>query len=136
VIVDTSALVAIAYREPGAAAIMAALVAESGTLPAPALLEFYRVTALAGGSIHPAAEALLSELVAGGLAILPFNEAQAAAAAQANAAWGKGNGAGGRLNIIDLMIYAAAKTSSESVLCTGRDFAATDIAIHPASRPS
>lgn len=41
---------------------------------------------------------------------------------------------GGVLNLLDLMVYAAAKDRDEPVLCTGRDYAFTDVGIHPASR--
>ena len=45
---------------------------------------------------------------------------------------GKGNG--GKLNLLDRMAYATAKHTARPVLRTGRDFADTDAAIHPASR--
>lgn len=41
---------------------------------------------------------------------------------------------GGVSNLFDLMVYAAAKDRDEPVLCTGRDYASTDVSIHPASR--
>ena len=58
----------------------------------------------------------------------------AATAATAQIAFGKGNGRGGALNLLDLMVYAVAKDSGMPLLCTGRDFASTDAHIHPSSR--
>ncbi len=52
----------------------------------------------------------------------------------ANEAHGTGNHRGGTLNLLDLMVYGMAKRTGRPILCTGRDFAATGIAIHPASR--
>ena len=45
-----------------------------------------------------------------------------------------GNSKGGKLNLLDLMVYAVAKRTGRPILCTGRDFASTDADIHPASR--
>ena len=55
-------------------------------------------------------------------------------AAGSHARYGKGNGRGGLLNILDLMVYATAKDRGLSLLFTGRDFISTDVAVHPASR--
>jgi ribonuclease VapC len=44
------------------------------------------------------------------------------------------NGRGGRLNLLDLMVYAAARRTGLPILCTGADFAASGAAVHPASR--
>ena len=45
-----------------------------------------------------------------------------------------GNSKGGKLNLLDLMVYAVAKRTGRPILCTGRDFASADADIHPASR--
>lgn len=36
--------------------------------------------------------------------------------------------------MLDVMVYCLARRLGRPILCTGRDFAATDAAIHPASR--
>jgi ribonuclease VapC len=54
--------------------------------------------------------------------------------AEAHRLHGLGNGRGGRLNMLDAMVYCGAKRLKRLILCTGRDFASTDAAIHPASR--
>jgi ribonuclease VapC len=56
-------------------------------------------------------------------------------AAEADARNGKDMGEGGKLNLFDLMVYAVAKQRGEPLLCTGKDFAASDALLHPACRP-
>ena len=80
------------------------------------------------------AEAFIANLLAGPLDLFPFTIDHARAAATANFRFGTGNGTGGSLNLLDLMVYGCAKILERPILCTGRDFAATDAAIHPASR--
>ena len=136
-IVDTSALVAIVYQEKGYEPIMTALAMDPSALriPAPVLVELNRVTAFDDNSPHPDAEALVRSLVASGANITPFDEKMASAAARANVKYGTGNGLGGLLNMLDLMVYAAADTMELEILCTGADYPSTDAKIHPASRP-
>lgn len=133
-IVDTSALVAILIREPGWEAMRAALVDETARLPAPALVEFVRVAASERLGLAQPARALIDAAQATGLEIVAFTAAHAALATTANARFGAGQRQGGKLNVLDLMVYAVARDYAEPVLCTGSDFAATDIALHPASR--
>jgi ribonuclease VapC len=130
-IVDTSALVAIVRGETGHLELLAALTGEAAGLPAPALVEYARVTAFANNIPDPRAAALLQEL---GITILPFGPEAAGAATVANIDYGSGNGRGGPLNLLDLMVYAIAKVEALPILCTGKDFAATDARLHPASR--
>jgi ribonuclease VapC len=59
-----------------------------------------------------------------GLVIQAFKAAHASIAADA----------GGVLTVLDLMVCAFARNYGEPVLCTGKDFATTDIALHAASR--
>lgn len=135
VIVDTTALVALVARERGAGPIADALSESVIWLPAPVLLEFHLVTAATGNSPNPAAAAaLMARLIADGARVRVFDADCAAAAAVASALYGKGNGLGGLLNILDLMVYATAKVMRLPILCTGKDFAATDAILHPASR--
>ena len=76
----------------------------------------------------------LAQYQAFGLNVAPFELAHASQAIDANLHHGKGMGQGGKLNLLDLMVYAVARARGEPVLCTGRDFAATDLVLHPASR--
>ena len=134
-IVDTSALIAILLGEQGRDAILDALDGETAFLPAPALAEYW---AVAGGSRVDAldiARQLMAEWRDGGLTVLPFTQDHAARVLEAIPAYGKGNGRGGTLNLLDLMVYAVAKERVEPLLCAGKDFAATDLELHAASQP-
>ena len=133
-IVDTSALAAIALGEPNWEALTKAIIAWPGIVPAPVLVELRLALAKHGKSAVDAAFALVENEVMRGMVIAPFEERHAALVAPAFARFGKGNGRGGVLNFGDLMVYAVAKDRGEPVLCTGRDFSSTDLAIHPASR--
>lgn len=136
-IIDTSALVASLYCEKGADTINRAFAYEAGTafIPAPVLFEYHRVTSLKANVPNPVALELQEKLLALGVRLLPFDEPMAMAAAATNEKYGSGNERGGKLNLLDLMVYAAAKARDLPILCTGRDFATTDAKIHPASRP-
>lgn len=132
-IVDTSALVAVAMNEPYAARLSDAMLT-GGRVPAPVVVEYRRVVTERGSRTAPAAEALLKDLLANELTVEPFTDEDAEIASVANFEHGAGNGRGGRLNLVDLMVYAAARRLRLPILCSGTDFASTDIAIHPASR--
>jgi ribonuclease VapC len=132
VIVDTSALMAILKRETGYGALLDAIGREGGSLPAPAMLEYDRVTRPTPDA--DLARELLDLCAERGLAIVAFTADHARIAADGDERYGKGNGAGGRLTILDLMVYAVAKAHGEPLLCVGRDFATTDLVMHPASR--
>lgn len=130
-IVDTSAVVAMARGEKGFLELRAVFATELGAVPTPVLVEFNRVMAEAGDRPDLEALGLLDDL---GVHIMPFGGPAAHAAIVANERFGGGNGRGGKLNLLDLMVYAVAKVEDLPVLCTGNDFSSTDIAIHPASR--
>lgn len=134
-IVDTSAMIALVQREPGSRRIAEAIADEAGRIPAPVIVEFQRVVTARGSRQAPQAQALLSELLAE-LEIEPFTAEDAEVASAANLLYGAGNGRGGRLNLVDLMVYAVAKRLRAPILCTGTDFASTDAAVHPAGRSS
>jgi ribonuclease VapC len=133
-ILDSSALVAVYRRERGFDAIIGAVDA-SAHIPAPVMVEFERVVTK-GGSLPPdKARSFLSHLTQQfGVTVEPFTAEDAAIASEANVAHGAGNGRGGRLNLLDLMVYATARRLDLPILCTGTDFASTGISIHPASR--
>lgn len=133
-IVDTSALVAVLWRERGYEPLRDALLSQPGRLPAPARVELERVIAGTREDAGADADALLAELAERDFALLPFTPEHAQVAKTANARFGLGNGRGGTLNMLDLMVYACAKVERRPILCAGRDFRATDAAIHPASR--
>ena len=133
-IVDTSALVAVLRREDGYAPILTALLADPGVIPAPVLVEFHRVASLDGNVINPEAEALIGKITAASIDISAFDGETAMAAIRANAVFGSGGGRSGKLNMLNLMVYGVAKVTARPILCTGKNFTATDALIHPASR--
>ncbi len=133
-IVDTSALIAILYEEPGSDAMRRALLTEVAFIPAPVVLEFLRVASLESHRLGDLARQLLASLQSFGAEIVPFDAHHALIAQRANHDHGKGMGKGGKLNLLDLMVYAVAQQRGEPLLCTGNDFAATDLVLHKASR--
>lgn len=133
-IVDTSALVAILLREPGAEALLVAIAQEGGVLPSPAHVEYLRVASSSRVGLGREAAMLLERFGRLGLDTVPFTEEHARIAGEANLHYGKGIGSGGVLNLLDLMVYAVAKERGQPLLCTGNDFTVTDLVIHPASR--
>lgn len=110
-----------------------ALATEAALLPAPARVEFFRIASAERLNLRSQALALLSEWDAGGMETVAFTAVHADLAARANARFDKGNGRGGELNPLDLMVYAVAMERGEPLLFKGRDFAATDVTRHPAS---
>ena len=133
-IVDTSALVAIVSREPHADTLLDAILDGDAAIPAPAFVEFNRVVSGRGSRFAKSAVETVEQLFANGLKIEPFTSQDAVHASNAISAHGSGNGRGGKLNLLDLMVYAVARRTGQPILCTGKDFAATDADIHPSSR--
>jgi ribonuclease VapC len=125
VIVDTSALVAIATAEPGYERLLRTVAAAADpVLPASCLLEAHMVIR---GRFPPAMVATLDRVVAEtGLRIAAFTEAHATLARAAFDRYGKGRNPAG-LNFGDCMAYAVAMAEGAPLLFTGEDFALTDM---------
>lgn len=134
-IIDTSALIAILLDEAGSDELLSAIAEERGAIPAPVRVEFMRVASGLRVQRRADAEDMLSRLARSGCTTLPFTESHASIAVSVEPTYGSGNGNGGGLNLLDLMVYAVAKERREPLLCTGKDFATTDIELHAASRP-
>ncbi len=133
-IVDTSALIAVLKSEPGWEALFNALCEEPGLIITPVLVEFRRVTAQELNRPSPSAGELLDRLATYRITTVPFAIGAAQAAVEAIKRFGSGKGLAGPLNMLDLMVYGAAKATRLPILCTGKDFTKTDALIHPASR--
>jgi ribonuclease VapC len=130
VVIDTSALIAIALHEPSRPALLHAM-SEAGirVLCSVSLLEAGIVLrARIGAPPLPALYDLVEEL---GCEIVPFDAAQAKAAIAAFARFGKGQGHRAQLNSGDCAVYALAALRGEPVLATGRDFRTTDLTVVP-----
>ncbi len=124
-ILDSSALLAIVFREPGfedvLARVLAAPVVAVGT---PTLTETGIVLeARLGGDSRGMLERLLDEL---GVQEIPFGEVHWREAVDAFRRWGKGQHPAA-LNFGDCMTYATASLSGEPLLFVGHDFTATDL---------
>lgn len=127
-VVDTSALVAIFLEEAGHEQLLAFLAgARDAVVSAATYVEMAAV--ICGRSKPPAAglktlDAMLREMR---VTVVPFDEAQAKAAAEARLRFGKGFGGPGGLNLGDTYSYALAKVRNAPLLFVGDDFSQTDI---------
>lgn len=124
-IVDSSALIAILFKEKEASAFASAMRdAPSRAIAAPTLVEAAMV---AEGRTGPAMGKELDELLdALNAEIVPFTAAHAALARDAWRRYGKGRHPAG-LNLGGCFAYALAKTRDEPLLFKGDDFARTDV---------
>lgn len=133
IVVDTSALIAIATREPEAAAFNR-IVSEAGTalIGAPTFLETGMILSrgLASEDIDYFIRSLTTGLT---VKAIDFSSEMFAAARLAFRRYGKGQGHPAQLNFGDRMSYAVAKVYDVPLLYKGNDFSATDL--RPAHRP-
>ena len=124
-IVDSSALVAIAVREPNYQVVVEKLIAAgSAAIGTPTLAETGIVlhTKL-GKKADGLLERMLDEF---GLQEIPFGEVHWREAVEAYRKYGKGQGKAG-LNFGDCMTYATAKLAGSPLLYVGTDFGKTDV---------
>ena len=125
-IVDTSALAAIIFREDGFEELLDRLTSSDppAGVPASVLAELGVVLA-ARLNIDP--RPLLSRMVEQcGLEVIPFGAYHWASAVGASVRFGRGRHPAG-LNFGDCLAYAAADVAGEPLLFVGDDFARTDI---------
>src|SRR6266516_6093673 len=125
-IVDTSALIAILRDEPEAMSYARAIeIAEARRVSA---ANFVEAALVIDSSRDPVASRRFDDLCREAhLTIEPVTEAQARIAREAYRDFGKGSGHSAKLNFGDCFAYALAKTTAESLLFIGADFAHTDI---------
>jgi len=124
-ILDSSALVAILFGEPGHFDLVDAILdADRVGVGAPTLVEAGLVFIGRLGTKHArVVEALVEEL---GVSVLPFGAAEWAIAVEAFRRYGRGRHPAA-LNFGDCLAYATAKALRDTLLYVGRDFARTDI---------
>ena len=127
-VIDTSALLAIALGEPVQRRLLDSLEsAGARSLSSVSLLEAgIVVRARLGESALTLLNRLVDEVVS---EVVPFDEAQARLAITAFGRFGKGMGHRAQLNFGDCAVYALASVRQEPVLATGNDFKATDLAV-------
>lgn len=121
IVVDTSALIAVAANEPEAAACEGALLANDLLISAATLAETLIVARRK--DVEASLHALLDGL---GLEVIDMDEGLALLAADAYGRWGRGVHRA-RLNYGDCFSYAMAERYDCPLLYVGDDFARTDI---------
>jgi ribonuclease VapC len=130
-IVDASAYLAMALREPDADDFIVAMASNSCRMSVVSYFEVAlrldRLPPEQGGADLDAKIARL------GIVLEPVSVEQAQVARAASQRYGKGSGHPARLNLGDCFSYALAKTRGEPLLFKGTDFSRTDIAT---ARPS
>jgi ribonuclease VapC len=124
-ILDTSAIVAIALQEPGFDDLLEKLVdAPSVAVGVPTLTE---TAIVLSARLRQDARALLARfLLEGSVATVPFGDAHFSMAVEAWLRFGMGRHAAA-LNFGDCLSYATAKLAGEPLLCVGDDYSLTDI---------
>jgi ribonuclease VapC len=128
-IIDSSAIIAIALQEPEAER-MASAIAKSSERHISAVNWFETMMVLEGRAGEPASDGALLILSQLEVKTLPFGEAQMHEAQEAWRRYGKGRHPAG-LNLGDCCAYATAKTTGRSLLFKGGDFGKTDIPAAP-----
>ena len=125
-IVDTSVLLAIAFRESGFEQLLDRLAgADALAAGTPTLAETGIVlSARLGAAAHGLLERLLDEF---GVQEIPFGEVHWREAVDAFRRWGKGRHPAA-LNFGDCMTYATARLAGERLFFVGDDFARTNVA--------
>ena len=124
-IVDASAILAVAFNEPDFAVFSKALGSARGSrISAVNFVEAaLRADHTKSADLIAAFEAIVAEA---GLVVVPATPAHALLAREAYRRFGKGNHQA-RLNLADCFAYALAKETGEPLLFKGGDFAKTDL---------
>jgi ribonuclease VapC len=129
IVVDSSAVIAMLFREPSSDVLAARLAVDSERVMSVAsYLE--AGTVLAGRRRHDrltAIDDLDAFLTETGIDLKAVDVAQGRLALAARIRYGRGMGRGGTLNFGDAFSYALAKTLGAPLLFIGNDFAATDL---------
>jgi ribonuclease VapC len=126
-IVDSSAMIALVFREPEAEQVVASLAeAETVAIGAPTLAETGIVLA---AKLGEASRAILSRLIEDlDLVVLPFTAAHGREAREAFLRFGRGRHPAA-LNYGDCLTYATARLAGHPLLCIGNDFRQTDLEV-------
>jgi ribonuclease VapC len=120
-IVDSSALVAMLWREPEGEAFAKAITAERS--PAVSAANYLEAGIVIDRERNPALSAKLDALIAElGINIVPVTAEHARIARQAYRDFGKGSGHTAKLNYGDCFAYALAMERGEALLYKGNDF--------------
>jgi ribonuclease VapC len=125
VILDTSAIVSIVFKERGFEDLLDKLTLASHTgVGAPTLTE---TTIVISSRRRKDSRGLLSRFITeSSISIVPFGDAHYGTAVEAWLRFGKGRHPAA-LNFGDCLSYATAQLAGQPLLCTGEDFSKTDI---------
>jgi ribonuclease VapC len=123
-ILDSSAVLAMLFGEPEAAALAGA--AEQATERAISAASWLEAAMVADNRSAVASAEFAGLMARLDLEIVPFTASQAVVAREAHRRYGKGRHKAG-LNLGDCFSYALAKERGQALLFKGDDFAATDI---------
>lgn len=122
---DSSALIAVLFAEPGYLDIIDSILeAHHVRVGAPTLVETSLVFAGRRGKAAGEVEGLVEEL---GITVVPFGEAEGRLAADAFLKFGRRRHKAA-LNFGDCLAYASASAAGDTLLFVGNDFRKTDIA--------
>ena len=125
-VIDTSVLIHIAFREVGWQESVRFLSQQPHlALSAVSLVEVHAVIkGRRGKDSEEVIDALLTTL---SVDTIPFNAAQARIARRAYSRYGKGQGHPAQLNFGDVVVYALAASRGDVLAFVGRDFVHTDL---------
>jgi ribonuclease VapC len=125
VILDSSAILALVFREKSAPEILARIFnADFAGVGSPTVVETGLV--LTGRLKHDATHLLRRLFLELGIEIVPFTSLHSLSAVQAFIRFGKGRHPAA-LNFGDCMTYATAAIARQPLLCRGEDFRKTDL---------
>jgi ribonuclease VapC len=122
IVVDTSAILCILFREPEAF-LFEDLISSDAAAPLSCRLEAALVWRKRGGDLR-VFDAFMNRA---DLVVLPHDAPQAEIAIKADRRFGRGTGHPARLNFGDCLAYAAAMAHDAPLLFKGDDFARTDV---------
>jgi ribonuclease VapC len=125
IVVDTSAIIAVLYREPEFDQ-FSRLLTEAASCSLSAVSYFEAAMVLIGRSTPEASKELDSLLAQMEMEVVPFDHQLAIRARDAFVRFGKGRHPA-RLNFGDCVSYALAQARSLPLLYKGEDFAKTDV---------
>lgn len=126
IVVDSSAICAIVFREPEREPFLLAISnADQAVMSSVIVFECRIVIGARQGG--PGLDTLDSFLHVARIAVSPFDEASALDAHRAYLRYGRGAGSGANLNLADCAAYALAKAHNAPLLFKGGDFDKTDI---------
>ncbi|MDP9820535.1 ribonuclease VapC [Nocardioides massiliensis] len=121
-IIDSSAIVAIAREESEAVTFTAAIENAADVRISAATL--FEVTLVLGPDAHDYVDQFVES---GRIEVVAFDARQYHVARRAHAAYGRGSGSPARLNFGDCFAYALAIVSEMPLLFKGQDFVHTDV---------